>query len=829
MQILTLLGIGKTLTKIVAALYRSIAAIYTDMLNLVDTFTKGPLADTLNSIVGNVYVLVGVFMLFRIGVSLLNYLVDPSKLDDKKVGGGQLVMHILISIVLLLSLNFVFKWTNDLQTVLLEKDGILYKIISTGNSEMSKLNDLQLFNTQEVSVVSKKYLASENKTVDCYYTYRSYIYEDAIRSGKNNVTANNWGKIKFTFTIDNNVNPGGENKNILVTGKAFSIGNGKPLENKIGDGNTYYFHWKSENISGGVLYAKDEMKSVLMNGNCPASIPNIECSDSPSPVCKFTTVNNGNVSTTLSNTTLGNKQNGLTNPGHSVSEAQDAASSACSDIFINCSTDSDELRNSIKEKRGAYDNSKIGDDGFEFSTITLSAFVTPSAEFDSTFLKSYSGDYSSDWWANQIEDENTSDSGITYSMDWLLAIICGIAIIVILVAIMIEVVVRNLKLVILQAIAPIPVVSYMNPNDKMLGTWAKQYVGVYFSLFLQLLVILLIPNLMMSLLRTITGGFIIKIIIIAGCLLFMKQAPKFIGKLLGLDNMEGSFGDALKMAKTGLGFAARTAGATLGGAIIGGATAAYAGGGWAGFGAGFAGGALRGGWAGARKKSFGQAVNSQIQANKRGKEGRAYGATLLGTTKSKINQKLGKTDEYEGFQAQKEAYTSFDSAFGKLKGKAKEEVAKDWHTQTNLEHNGVMLNDNVNLVQRRIEQAQSTGGMVQVRTSNGTYQNYSAEEASSFVGLMEKQAINDAIDTGKTDNKPNEDIMALKTALINMVDADQTGALTSLGVGTTTSAKDLGDRAKYARNTAEEMENRSDVRKARAEHEMANGSTPSKK
>ena len=119
--------------------------------------------------------------------------------------------------------------------------------------------------------------------------------------------------------------------------------------------------------------------------------------------------------------------------------------------------------------------------------------------------------------------------------------------------------------------------------------------------------------------------------------------------------------------------------------------------------------------------------------------------------------------------------------------------------------------------------------MVQVRTSNGTYQNYSAEEASSFVGLMEKQAINDAIDTGKTDNKPNEDIMALKTALINMVDADQTGALTSLGVGTTTSAKDLGDRAKYARNTAEEMENRSDVRKARAEHEMANGSTPSKK
>ena len=162
MQTLSFLGAGRILTKWAAGLYRSIAAIYTDMLNLVDTFNDSPLSNALNSISGNVYVLVGVFMLFRIGVSLLNYLVDPSKLDDKKVGGGQLVTHILISIVLLLSLNFVFKWTNDLQTVLLERDGILYKIISTGNAEMSKLNDLQLINTQEVSVVSKKYKDNEN-------------------------------------------------------------------------------------------------------------------------------------------------------------------------------------------------------------------------------------------------------------------------------------------------------------------------------------------------------------------------------------------------------------------------------------------------------------------------------------------------------------------------------------------------------------------------------------------------------------------------------------------------------------------------------------------
>ena len=138
--------------------------------------------------------------------------------------------------------------------------------------------------------------------------------------------------------------------------------------------------------------------------------------------------------------------------------------------------------------------------------------MSPSDEVDDTILKQYSGEKSSDWWADQIEDEQKSSSGITYSMDWLLAFICGLAIIAVLLAIMIEVVVRNLKLVFLQAIAPIPVVSYMNPNDKLLGTWVKQYIGVYFSLFIQLFVILIIPDLMMKLLDSVTGGFILKIL-----------------------------------------------------------------------------------------------------------------------------------------------------------------------------------------------------------------------------------------------------------------------------------------------------------------------------
>lgn len=667
MQILTLLGIGKTLTKIVAALYRSIAAIYTDMLNLVDTFTKGPLADTLNSIVGNVYVLVGVFMLFRIGVSLLNYLVDPSKLDDKKVGGGQLVMHILISIVLLLSLNFVFKWTSQLQLILLEKDGVLYKIISTGNAEMSKLNDLQLINTQEVSVVSKKYMDNNTKKVDCYYSYISSVTDGP----KNFISSNNFGTIRITFIVSDNETSQGNQKKIL---NSSFLSKGSPLKTASSTG-WKYFYWESNNISGGDLYAKDDVKSIIVSGysegkgNCPASISNIECDNSSTPICRFKG-KNGNG--TLSSAQLGDRENGLIEPGNSPSEAKESVIKRCKeDVFLTCSTDSDDFNEALKTNKSIYDNSKISEDGFEFSTITLSAFVTPSTEFDSTFLKLYSGDYSSDWWAKQIEDEEPASSGVTYAMDWLLAIICGIAIIAILVAIMIEVVIRNLKLVILQAIAPIPVVSYMNPNDKMLGTWVKQYVGVYFSLFLQLLVILLIPNLMMSLLRTITGGFIIKIIIIAGCLLFTKEAPKFIGKLLGLDNMEGSFGDAFKMVKTGLGIGAGAAA----GAVMGGITGFGAGGGIGTVLGGMAGGAFRGAKGGASGKIF-EGANTQRQRNVQVKAANASGSTAFGRFGSKWNRFWGQKDRFEKAEGIHKGASDSLGLIGNYKEEAEKSIIK---------------------------------------------------------------------------------------------------------------------------------------------------------
>ena len=619
MQTLSFLGAGRILTKWAAGLYRSIAAIYTDMLNLVDTFNDSPLAETLNNISANVYVLVGVFMLFRIGVSLLNYLVDPSKLDDKKVGGGQLVTHILISIVLLLSLNFVFKWTNDLQTILLERDGILYKIISTGNAEMSKLNDLQLINTQEVSVVSKKYKDNEN-------------------------ICNNTATIKAALKehIINNIRDG-------CFTKKYTRAEAEKLVNSVSI--TYNSSGRElTGISGSIdetslkgLNAKVSVKYKNQVGQSVSGVkPNFHLTNA---TCYF----NFPLSRDYSDNSL-DSISGFHVEYYCDSSKSDEVEKSIEGI-------ENKKEQQIRKDQGKYDNSSIEESGFEFATITLSTFMSPSDEVDDTILKQYSGEKSSDWWADRIEDEQKSSSGITYSMDWLLAFICGLAIIAVLIAIMMEVVVRNLKLVFLQAIAPIPVVSYMNPNDKLLGTWVKQYIGVYFSLFIQLFVILIIPDLMMKLLDSVTGGFILKIVIIAGCLLFTKEAPKFIGKLLGLDNMEGSFGDAFKMVKTGLGIGAGAAA----GAVAGAFTGAGAGGSLSTFMGGMLGGAFRGASSGAQGKIF-EGAGKQIARNKKVRDMNLNGSNWSQRMLSKVglDAESRAQGDLKRLQNEQKAYQDFN-------------------------------------------------------------------------------------------------------------------------------------------------------------------------
>ena len=88
--------------------------IYLSQLNLFSG-EDNPLQELIN----RVYVLLGIFMLFKVSFSLLQYIVDPSAFRDTSKGIGKLVTNVLVALVLFVSVTSIFNFESYLQYILL--------------------------------------------------------------------------------------------------------------------------------------------------------------------------------------------------------------------------------------------------------------------------------------------------------------------------------------------------------------------------------------------------------------------------------------------------------------------------------------------------------------------------------------------------------------------------------------------------------------------------------------------------------------------------------------------------------------------------------------
>ena len=130
----------------------------------------------------------------------------------------------------------------------------------------------------------------------------------------------------------------------------------------------------------------------------------------------------------------------------------------------------------------------------------------------------------------------------------------------ILLSFTIDVAVRAVKLAVLRLIAPIPIISYMDPKgskDSAFNSWVKTLTSTYLDLFIRLaavyFAIFLIQDMIVNGVVINHGsgviGIISLILIWIGIFVFAKQAPKFIKDVLGLKGdsgkLFGGIGEAL--------------------------------------------------------------------------------------------------------------------------------------------------------------------------------------------------------------------------------------------------------------------------------------------
>lgn len=155
----------------------------------------------------------------------------------------------------------------------------------------------------------------------------------------------------------------------------------------------------------------------------------------------------------------------------------------------------------------------------------------------------------------------------------------------------IDIAARAIKLIFLQMVAPISIISYIDPKESVsnskLRNWVAEVIKTWASLFIRLLVIFLIMKLVAMVSNTVLGAFdgfelnngmfkdgttvtgvsqmLIFVLLVIGAFQFAKKVPELLESVLGIKGSGDLSLNPFKTFETGA--AGKAAGAVIGGAV----------------------------------------------------------------------------------------------------------------------------------------------------------------------------------------------------------------------------------------------------------------------
>ena len=147
--------------------------------------------------------------------------------------------------------------------------------------------------------------------------------------------------------------------------------------------------------------------------------------------------------------------------------------------------------------------------------------------------------------ADLVDYINKEDGAGYYRYSYLpvIGFIVGAAMSLVMISMCIDVAIRVFKLVILQLIAPIPIIGYIDPKaskDGAFSKWLKLLISVWLELFIRLAIVYFAVFIIAAIANKGGNGVevsdnpLVNIALIIGLLFFAKDAPKFFSEALGI-------------------------------------------------------------------------------------------------------------------------------------------------------------------------------------------------------------------------------------------------------------------------------------------------------
>lgn len=97
----------------------------------VDLYSNNP---AISALLNRIYVIIGIFMLFKLAFAILQYIVDPNAFSDQSKGFTSLIKRVLIALVLLVSIPFIFSKIYEYQGKILNSNVIPNLILGTNEN-----------------------------------------------------------------------------------------------------------------------------------------------------------------------------------------------------------------------------------------------------------------------------------------------------------------------------------------------------------------------------------------------------------------------------------------------------------------------------------------------------------------------------------------------------------------------------------------------------------------------------------------------------------------------------------------------------------------------
>ena len=150
-----------------------------------------------------------------------------------------------------------------------------------------------------------------------------------------------------------------------------------------------------------------------------------------------------------------------------------------------------------------------------------------------------------------------------YSYMWFISTVVGILIAALLLGITLDIAKRIFKLMVLEVIAPIPIMSLIDPKgskDGAFSKWWHSLLSTFLDIFIKLGLVYIIIVMIHLIVQAVNGGNLfanfpqnsgfrgtyLTILLILGLIFFAKEAPKFIKNALGIKSEGGGLFDDVK-------------------------------------------------------------------------------------------------------------------------------------------------------------------------------------------------------------------------------------------------------------------------------------------